>query len=92
MSLYLTRAASGWTRYAAALGVGLTPLVLTSSPSTATWAILVGALHALSTAMLAGLLVAWGHRLWWIPSAALLLVTAFSYQQIVPLAMLPALL
>ena len=92
MSLYLTRSASGWLRYVAAVGVGLTPVLLTSSPSTATWAILVGATHSFTTAMLAGLLTAWRHRLWWLASGALILVTAFSYQQVVTVALLPALL
>lgn len=92
MSLMLTRSGSAWVRYPAAVAVGLTPMLLTASPSTATWAILVGALHSFTTAMLAGLLVAWRHRLWWVASGALILVTAFSYQQVVTIALLPALL
>ncbi|MFC0221562.1 hypothetical protein, partial [Nocardioides zeicaulis] len=92
MVLVMTRTASSWTRYPAALVVGLTPMLLTASPSTATWAILMGAIHSYATAVVAGLMVGWRHRLWWLASGALLLVTAFSYQQVVTVAMLPAFL
>lgn len=67
-------------------------LSTTASPSTATWAILAGSAYAFPAAMVAGILATSSMRLWWIPSAGLVFVTAFSYQQVTPIAVLAPLL
>lgn len=67
-------------------------LSTTSSPSAATWAILAGALHAFPAAMAAGLWATTSQRYWWVASAVLIAIAAFSYQHIAPLAVLPPML
>lgn len=67
-------------------------LSTTSSPSAATWAILAGALHAFPAAMAAGLWATTSQRYWWVASAVLVGIAAFSYQHIAPLALLPTML
>lgn len=64
----------------------------TAGPSAATWAILAGALHAFPAAMAAGIWATATQKYWWAASALLITVTAFSYQQVTPIAMLPILL
>ena len=69
-------------------------LSLPAVPSVATWAVLAGSSAAFPAAVAAGL-VATLHRTplapWWVWSAALVLVSAFSYQHVAPVALLPIL-
>jgi hypothetical protein len=67
-------------------------LSTTASPSAATWAILAGALHAFPAAMAAGIWATTSQRYWWVASALLIALTAFSYQQVTPLALLAPML
>lgn len=83
-----------WRGSALVLAVctGGVALSTTSTPSSATWAIIVGGVVAFPAAMAAGLWATTSRPRWWILSGALVLVAVFSYQQVAPIAVLPTML
>ena len=87
-----------WSRSTVVLAAvaGAVAISTTASPSAATWAIQAIQLAALPSALAAGIFATTEKSFfgihWVVPSSIFLMIAAFSYQQFVPVALLPVLI
>jgi len=87
-----------WSRYTVVLATvaGAVAISTTASPSAATWAIQAIPLGALPSALAAGIFATTEKSFfgihWVVPTSVFLMIAAFSYQQFVPVALLPVLI
>lgn len=78
---------TGWLTRVLGVGVAAVAVTTTAAPSTVTWAVMAGQMPAFPLAVLAGLCATWGRTRWrWMLVAALVLLSAFSYQHFAPIA------
>ncbi|WP_299926454.1 hypothetical protein [uncultured Nocardioides sp.] len=78
---------SGWLARVLAVGVAGVAVTTTAAPSAVTWGVMAGQMPAFGTAVAAGMCATWGRTPWrWAVVAALVLLSAFSYQHFAPIA------
>jgi hypothetical protein len=82
-----------YTSFVGAVLVGIVAITTTSAPSAATWATFAAQMPTLPLAFVSGIICTTTRKYfglpWWCAALALLVASAFCYQQFVPLAVLP---